>query len=171
MKNNLSRLMVLVVLIIVVAVVLITKNRNAQKAPDAEPLTKEVISEAKTSESEKDDRVESNVEAVKLKSVQQNPVMEALKNGKPTVLDLGAGTCIPCKMMKPIFDELEKEYKDRANIIILEVSEHIDLARKYQIRVIPTQIFIDREGQEYWRHEGFLSKDDIIKKLGEMGIE
>lgn len=99
-----------------------------------------------------------------------NPLTEALKTGNPTVLDLGAGTCIPCKMMKPIFSELEEEYRGRANIIILEVSEHRDLARKYQIRVIPTQIFIDKYGNVYWRHEGFLSKDAIIKKLNEMGV-
>ncbi len=101
----------------------------------------------------------------------QNPLTEALKSGKPTVLDLGAGTCIPCKMMKPIFEELEKEYKGRANIILLEISDHRDLARKYGVRVMPTQIFIDTEGNVYWRHEGFLSKDAIIKKLKEMGVE
>ncbi|MDW7679381.1 MAG: thioredoxin family protein [bacterium] len=100
-----------------------------------------------------------------------NPLETAFKSGKPTVLDLGASSCIPCKMMKPIFAELEQTMKDKANIIILEISEHRDLARKYRVRVIPTQIFFDANGEVYWRNEGFLPKDAIINKLKEMGVQ
>ena len=101
----------------------------------------------------------------------QNPLDEALKSGKPTVLDLGASSCVPCKMMKPIFVELEQEYKGKANILLLEIYEYKALANKYQIMVIPTQIFFDKEGNQFWRHEGFLAKDEIIKKLKELGVE
>ncbi len=100
-----------------------------------------------------------------------DPLEPALKSGKPTVLDLGAGTCVPCKMMKPIFAELEKEYAGRANIILLEISEYRQIANKYNVRIIPTQIFFDREGKVYWRHEGFLPKEEIVKKLKELGVE
>lgn len=100
----------------------------------------------------------------------KNPITEALKNGKPTVLDLGASSCIPCKMMKPIFEELETEYEGKANILLLEISDHRDIANKYKVRVIPTQIFFDKNGDQYWRHEGFISKEDIIKKLNESGV-
>lgn len=99
----------------------------------------------------------------------KNPLTEVLKNGKPTVLDLGASTCIPCKMMKPIFAELEEEYEGKANILLLEISDYRDIANKYNVRVIPTQIFFDKSGNQYWRHEGFLSKEDIIKKINESG--
>lgn len=99
----------------------------------------------------------------------QNPLTKALKNGKPTVLDLGSGTCIPCKMMKPIFEELEKEYGGKANIILLEINNYRDVANQYQVRVIPTQVFFDRQGNQVWRHEGFLAKEDIVKKLKELG--
>ena len=99
----------------------------------------------------------------------KNPLTEALKNGKPTVLDLGAGTCIPCKMMKPIFTELKKDYEGKANILLLEISDYRDIANKYKVRVIPTQIFFDKNGKQYWRHEGFLSKEEIIKKINESG--
>lgn len=100
----------------------------------------------------------------------QNPLTKALKNGMPTVLDMGSGTCIPCKMMKPIFEELEKEYQGRANIILLDVNDYRDLSVQYQVRVIPTQIFFDKQGKQVWRHEGFLSKEDIVKKLKELGV-
>jgi len=101
----------------------------------------------------------------------QNPLDEALKSGKPTVLDLGASSCVPCKMMKPIFAELEQEYKGKANILLLEIYEYKALANKYKVMVIPTQIFFDRDGSQFWRHEGFLSKNEIIEKLKEMGAE
>lgn len=101
----------------------------------------------------------------------KNPLDVALKSRKPTVLDLGAGYCVPCKMMKPIFAELEKECKGKANIILLEISGYRELARKYRVRVIPTQIFFDKDGKEYWRHEGFLSKDKIVEKLKELGAK
>lgn len=101
----------------------------------------------------------------------KNPLTKALKNGKPTVLDLGSSTCVPCKMMKPIFAELEKTYKGKANILLLEINDYRDLSAQYQVRVIPTQIFFDKNGKQVWRHEGFLSKEEIIKKLKELGVE
>ncbi len=101
----------------------------------------------------------------------KSPLDDLLVNGLPTVLDLGSDSCIPCKMMKPIFAELEEELAGKVNILILDVSEHSLLSDKYKVRVIPTQIFFDEAGQQYWRHEGFLSKEDILKKLEETGVK
>ena len=42
--------------------------------------------------------------------------------------------------------------------------------RKYGIQTIPTQIFFDRGGKEYYRHEGFMPREDIVGKLREMGV-
>jgi thioredoxin 1 len=99
----------------------------------------------------------------------KDPLAGVLGNGKPSVVDFGASTCVPCKMMKPIFDELMKEYRDKANILLIEIYDHRNLASQYGIRAIPTQIFFDREGKEVWRHQGFLPKEDIVKKLKELG--
>ncbi len=99
----------------------------------------------------------------------ENPLNEVLNNGRPTVVDFGAQSCVPCKMMKPIFEELEKEYRGRADILLIEIYDHRDLAAKYRIRAIPTVVFFDKNGIEKWRHEGFLSKEDIVKKLEELG--
>lgn len=101
----------------------------------------------------------------------ENPFTKVVHNGQPTILDLGSNTCVPCKMMKPILDELEQEYKNKANVVILEIGNYRDLAREYKVRVIPTQIFFDKDGNEYWRHEGFLAKEDIQAKLRELGVE
>ncbi|MFC2071344.1 FKBP-type peptidyl-prolyl cis-trans isomerase [Chloroflexota bacterium] len=99
------------------------------------------------------------------------PLEQALENGLPTIADFGRGTCIPCKQMKPILEDLAKEYEGKVNVLIISVDEHKDLTTQYGIMAIPTQIFLDSEGQEVTRHMGFFAKDDIIAQLLEMGIE
>lgn len=88
----------------------------------------------------------------------------------PRMVDLGAGKCIPCQMMKPILDELREEYKGRFEVIFIDVWENPDEAKKYGIETIPTQIFYDAAGKELFRHEGFYSKEDILGKWDELGI-
>ena len=90
------------------------------------------------------------------------------------MLDLGADKCIPCKMMAPIIEELQKEYAGRASIIFIDVWKHREQAERFGIRVIPTQIFYDKDGKEVSRHMGFLDKESIVatfKKLGVPGTD
>jgi thioredoxin 1 len=88
----------------------------------------------------------------------------------PTLVDLGKGTCIPCKKMKPILDELTLEYQGRAIVRVIDLRYEPKEARKYKIRLIPTQIFFDEEGKEVYRHEGFMDKESIKSKFAEMGV-
>jgi len=88
----------------------------------------------------------------------------------PRLVDLGKGTCIPCKMMAPILEELKKEYEGRAVIEVIDLGNRPGAATHYGIRVMPTQVFLDSDGNEVWRHEGFLSKQAIVEKLEEMGV-
>jgi len=96
---------------------------------------------------------------------------DVLTNGKPTLAEFGWRTCIPCKQMKPVLEELAVEYEDKLNVVIVEVYEQKDLTREHQIRAIPTQIFFDGSGKEIARHMGFWSKEEIIAQLKEMGID
>jgi thioredoxin 1 len=88
----------------------------------------------------------------------------------PKLLDLGAGKCIPCKMMKPILDDLKANYADRFITEFIDVWENPDAGRQYGIEVIPTQIFYDAEGKELFRHVGFYGKEDILGKWKELGV-
>ncbi|MGQ9603479.1 MAG: thioredoxin family protein [bacterium] len=89
----------------------------------------------------------------------------------PKMVDLGRDTCVPCKMMAPILEELKKEYEGKAMIEVIDLRHDMDAARRYRIRVIPTQIFFDAEGNEVWRHEGYMPKQQIVAKLAELGVE
>ena len=91
--------------------------------------------------------------------------------GMVTMVDLGAKKCIPCKMMAPILEALEKEYDGRAAIVFIDVWENPNEAEKFNLRSIPTQIFYDAEGKERWRHIGFLEKAVIEAKLKELGVQ
>ncbi len=89
----------------------------------------------------------------------------------PRMVDLGAGKCIPCKMMAPILEELKKDYAGKLEVVFIDVWQNADEGSKYKIRVIPTQIFYSPEGKELFRHEGFYSREDILAKWKELGHE
>jgi thioredoxin 1 len=97
--------------------------------------------------------------------------VEVPVKGMVTMVDLGAKKCIPCKMMAPILEKLEKEYAGRAAIVFLDVWEDKAPAKRFGIRTIPTQIFFDKDGREAYRHEGFLSEEEIVRRLKDMGVK
>lgn len=82
-----------------------------------------------------------------------------------TMIDLGAKTCIPCKLMAPILEELKEEYRDRAAVVFIDVWKDKSQAKRFGVLSIPTQIFYDKHGKEVYRHAGFLSKEKIKTKL------
>ena len=88
----------------------------------------------------------------------------------PRLVDLGAKTCIPCKMMAPILEELTEEYKGKLVVKFIDVWKNRGAAEQYGIRTIPTQIFYDRNGKEFFRHVGFFSKEEIIAAFKKQGI-
>ncbi len=96
---------------------------------------------------------------------------EAPVKGMVTMVDLGAKKCIPCKMMAPILEKLEKVYAGRAAVVFLDVWEDPKPAKQFGIRTIPTQIFFDKEGKEVYRHEGFFGEKEIVQRFTEMGVK
>ena len=88
----------------------------------------------------------------------------------PKLLDLGAGKCVPCKMMAPILEQLKTEYVGRMDVEFIDVWQNPDAGRAFSIDIIPTQIFYDAEGKELFRHTGFFGKEDILNKWKELGI-
>ena len=91
--------------------------------------------------------------------------------GMVTMIDLGAKKCIPCKMMSPILEKMEKNYRGKADIIFIDVWKNRDQAQRFGIRVIPTQIFFNENGKEIFRHVGFMGETAIIEQLQKMGVK
>jgi len=91
--------------------------------------------------------------------------------GMVTMGDLGATRCIPCKMMAPILEKLEKAYAGRAAVIFLDVWEDPKPGHRFNVLGIPTQIFFDKNGREVYRHTGYLGEKEIVRRFKEMGVE
>ncbi|MDD5169753.1 MAG: thioredoxin family protein [Syntrophales bacterium] len=91
--------------------------------------------------------------------------------GMVTMIDLGAKACIPCKMMVPIMEKMEKQYAGKAAIFFIDVWKNPDEAQRFGIRSIPTQIFYKKNGEEFYRHEGFLDEPAIVLILKKLGVK
>lgn len=88
----------------------------------------------------------------------------------PTLLDFGAGQCANCKLMDVVLDKLATEYAEKIRVRSVNVHDQEALTEQYGVRMIPTQVFLDADGNELFRHEGFLSEKDIADKWNELGI-
>ncbi len=113
---------------------------------------------------------EATAETAAIVNDASQPVKPVSK-GLPNLLDLGSDQCIPCKLMAPILEELKTEFAGRMDVEFLDVRRDPALATVYNIQLIPTQIFFDVSGKELFRHEGFYSREDILGKWKELGVD
>jgi thioredoxin 1 len=90
-----------------------------------------------------------------------------------TFVEIGAASCIPCKAMQPIMKAVAEEYKGQVKVVFHDVWTEKGKAdaAKYNIRVIPTQVFLDKNGKEYFRHEGYFPKDDAVRVIKMQGVK
>jgi thioredoxin 1 len=92
-------------------------------------------------------------------------------SGLPRLVDLGAGKCMQCKAMAPILAELKSTFSNKLEVVFIDVWANEKAAQPYGIRLIPTQIFYGADGKERFRHEGFFSREEILAKWKEFGVE
>lgn len=89
----------------------------------------------------------------------------------PRLVDLGSSLCIPCKAMAPILEALKKDFAGRLDVVFIDIRDDPDAIAKYDVGLIPTQIFYDAWGKELFRHEGFYGREDILAKWKELGVD
>jgi thioredoxin 1 len=153
--NKAVKIVIVIVLILVVGIVIAVKQQGKRAVSEPSVAASSNTNAAAEDTLKNPQNVSSNAD---------NPA------NLPRLVDLGAGKCIPCKMMAPILEELKKEYRGRLDVTFVDVWEKPDEAKKYNIKIIPTQIFYDASGKELFRHEGFFSKEDILGKWKELGV-
>ena len=137
-----------------------TDPKNSEKTTCEVPATNQTSQSGKKqtlSEPEKGGQIAGD-------AVQENQA-----SGLPKLLDLGTLTCTPCKMMQPVLEALRKEYGGKMAVEFINLSENRDASQEYGVRVIPLQIFYDPSGKELFRHVGYWSKEDILRKWKELG--
>lgn len=85
-------------------------------------------------------------------------------------VELGSVNCIPCKKMQPVMKSIETKYKGLVKVTFHDVWKDEAPAKKYGIDLIPTQVFLDANGKEIFRHQGFFAEEEIDKFLQSQGV-
>jgi thioredoxin 1 len=89
---------------------------------------------------------------------------EIINGSKPVLVDFSAEWCGPCKMMKPILDELKKKVGDRVTVLKIDVDKNPKVSATYQIQGVPT-LMVFRDGQIKWRQSGVIPANHLQKIL------
>lgn len=110
--------------------------------------------------------------ATNMSSVRKDTVAVAA-NHRITFVELGSVNCIPCKAMQPVMRSVEAKYGGQVKVVFYDVwkKEQAHRAQEYKIRLIPTQVFLDRTGKELMRHEGFFPENQIDAFLQSKGLK
>ncbi len=174
-----SKWAIVLVLLLVVAVLIVKQTRQNQKprptasrpaaaaAPgsQSEPSNSPAASEGQTAEEKTGESAQSD-----------GPLSGAdldacLKSGLPTMADFGRGTCHACQQMAPVLEQAARDYRGRANIVFVELDKYPELGRKYNIRLMPTQVFFDKSGSVVNSHVGGLTREGVDYYLKSLGVD
>jgi thioredoxin 1 len=93
-------------------------------------------------------------------------------NYKVTFIELGSVRCIPCQKMQPVMKAIEQKYGTQVKVVFHDVwtEAGAPFATKYGIESIPTQVFLDENGKEFFRHEGYFPEEELVKVLKQKGV-
>ncbi len=98
------------------------------------------------------------------------PVTTATPSGRPKLLDLGATTCVPCKAMVPVLEGLRTDYAGKLDVEFIDLWKNHEAGETWHVAIMPTQLFLSPDGRELARHEGFISRDDILAQWKRLGV-
>jgi len=90
-----------------------------------------------------------------------------------TFVELGSVRCVPCRMMQPVMKNIEHKYGGQVKVVFYDVwkEDQKKYAQAYGVRVIPTQVFLDTNGKEVFRHEGFFPETEIDSLFRKHGVK
>ena len=92
---------------------------------------------------------------------------------KVTFIELGSVRCIPCQQMQPIMKSIQQKFGTQVKVVFHDVwtEAGAPYAKQFSIEAIPTQVFLDKDGKEYFRHVGFFPEEELIKVLYQKGVK
>ncbi len=90
---------------------------------------------------------------------------------KVAFLELGSEGCKPCEAMKPVMQAVRERYGDQVEVMFYDVRKDPAMAREYGVTLIPTQVFLGPDGEEVYRHQGYLPLPMVEAVLHRMGVK
>lgn len=94
----------------------------------------------------------------------------ALKAGTWLIVEFGGEHCIPCMQMQPVLQDLQAALGGKAIVHNFWIQQHPDVAQRFKIMVMPTQVVFDRKGEEVFRHMGYFPPAEFHQALREKGL-
>ena len=93
-----------------------------------------------------------------------NKFQDIIAGDTPVLVDFFAEWCGPCKMMKPVLEELKKKIGNKIIILKIDIDKNISLSSEYRIQSIPTLV-LWKQGEIIWRQSGALSLNELEQIL------
>lgn len=94
----------------------------------------------------------------------ENYEEEVLRSDIPVIVDFYADWCVPCKMMAPVLDMVDKEKAGKVKIVKINTDENPEITTKNRVMSIPTLLFVNK-GEVKARVEGAVTKSVVDSKL------
>ena len=87
---------------------------------------------------------------------------EIINGNTPVLVDFFAEWCGPCKMMKPVLEQLHQQMGDRVRILKIDIDKSPAAANAYQVQSVPT-LMLFQHGKSLWRQSGVLQANQLEK--------
>ena len=88
----------------------------------------------------------------------------------PTLKSLSTPTCPACLQMAKVLDEINDKYAGKLTAEKVNVEEHPEMAREYNVRYVPTLLFMDAEGKVVQQEVGYRSLDEVLEIFKKAGV-
>ncbi len=93
-----------------------------------------------------------------------NKFQDIIAGDTPVLVDFFAEWCGPCKMIKPVLEELKKKMGNKIIILKIDIDKNISLSSEYRIQSVPTLV-LWKQGEIIWRQSGALSLNELEQIL------